>query len=79
MRFTSQASSGGVLEQLFSLGEIPGVLWTPEGAGAPRPVIVMGHGGGHHKQAPDIANTSSTPGSRPPTRHARPPERNWLR
>ena len=56
MSFTSQASSGGVLEQPFFLGEIPGVLWTPEGTGAPRPVIVMGHGGGHHKKAPDIAN-----------------------
>ena len=56
MRFTSQTSSGGVLEQLFSLGEIPGVLWTPEGAGGTRPVILMGHGGGQHKKAPAIAN-----------------------
>jgi dienelactone hydrolase len=55
MRFTSQASSGGVFEQLFSAGEIPGVLWTPEGAGGTRPVIVLGHGGGQHKKAPDIA------------------------
>ena len=54
MRFTSQASSGGVLEQLFSLGEIPGVLWTPYGADGTRPLIVMGHGGGQHKKAPAI-------------------------
>jgi dienelactone hydrolase len=54
MRLTSQASSGGVFEQLFSLGEIPGVLWTPEGADGTRPLILMGHGGGQHKKAPGI-------------------------
>jgi dienelactone hydrolase len=56
MRFISQALSGGVFEQSFSLGEIPGVLWTPEGSHGPRPVILMGHGGGQHKKAPDIAD-----------------------
>ncbi len=55
MRFTSQTSpSGGVCEQLFALGEIPGVLWTPEGAAGTRPLILMGHGGGQHKKAPGI-------------------------
>ncbi|MGW4568385.1 alpha/beta hydrolase [Streptomyces sp. NPDC004561] len=58
MRFTSQASSDGVTETLFTLtftfGEIPGVLWTPDGAVGPRPLILMGHGGGRHKKAPGI-------------------------
>ena len=54
MRFTSETSSGGVCEQLFVLGELPGVLWTPEGAAGRRPVILMGHGGGEHKKAPGI-------------------------
>ncbi|GGT46491.1 dienelactone hydrolase family protein [Streptomyces purpureus] len=54
MRFTSETSSDGVREQLFTLGEIPGVLWTPEGAAGTRPLIVMGHGGGQHKKAPGI-------------------------
>lgn len=54
MRFTSETSSDGVSEQLFALGEIPGVLWTPEGAIGARPLILMGHGGGQHKKAPDI-------------------------
>jgi dienelactone hydrolase len=55
MRFTSETSSGGVREQLFTLGELPGVLWTPQGAAGRRPVILMGHGGGEHKKAPGIA------------------------
>jgi dienelactone hydrolase len=54
MRFTSEASSGGVCEQLFTLGEIPGVLWTPEGAAGTRPLILLGHGGGQHKKAPGV-------------------------
>jgi dienelactone hydrolase len=54
MRFTSETSSGGVVEQLFTLGEIPGVLWTPQGAAGTRPLILMGHGGGQHKKAPGI-------------------------
>ena len=54
MRFISQASSDGVTERLFTLDEIPGVLWTPEEANGTRPLILMGHGGGQHKKAPGI-------------------------
>ncbi len=54
MRFISETLSGGVREQLFTLGEIPGVLWTPEHASGTRPLILMGHGGGQHKKAPGI-------------------------
>lgn len=54
MRFTSETTTDGVTEQLFTLGEIPGVLWTPEGTAATRPLILMGHGGGQHKKAPGI-------------------------
>jgi dienelactone hydrolase len=43
-----------VTEQLFTLDEIPGVLWTPEDAHGTRPLILMGHGGGQHKKAPGI-------------------------
>ncbi|MEV0315584.1 dienelactone hydrolase family protein [Nonomuraea fuscirosea] len=54
MRIISETSSDGVREQLFTLGDIPGVLWTPDGATGTRPLIVMGHGGGQHKRAPGI-------------------------
>ena len=54
MPFTSRTSSDGVTEQLFTLGEIPGVLWTPEDAIGARPLILMGHGGGQHKKAPRV-------------------------
>ncbi|MFH8387735.1 alpha/beta hydrolase [Kitasatospora sp. NPDC018058] len=46
MRFTSeQRLDGGVLEREFTLGEIPGILWTPESASAaaPVPLILLGH------------------------------------
>jgi dienelactone hydrolase len=54
MRFTSHASSDGVLEQVFLVGDIPGALWTPASADGTRPLIVVGHGGGQHKKAPGI-------------------------
>ncbi|RKN22320.1 alpha/beta hydrolase [Micromonospora musae] len=54
MQFTSETSFDGILEQLFTLGDIPGVLWTREGAVGPRPLILMGHGGGQHKKAPGM-------------------------
>ena len=53
-RFISKTSLEGVTEQLFTLTEIPGVLWTPEDASGIRPLILMGHGGGQHKKAPGI-------------------------
>ncbi|MEV0977724.1 alpha/beta hydrolase [Streptomyces sp. NPDC049915] len=58
MRFTSETSFDDVREQLFVLDDIPGALWTPEDASGPRPLIVMGHGGGQHKKAPDVLNTA---------------------
>ncbi|EFL02332.1 conserved hypothetical protein [Streptomyces sp. SPB78] len=55
MRFLSSATAqDGVREQVFSVGEVPGVLWTPEGADGPRPLVLLGHGGGRHKNAPEI-------------------------
>ncbi|MGC0327317.1 dienelactone hydrolase [Streptomyces sp. SAI-170] len=43
MRFTSeQRLDDGVLEREFTLGEIPGTLWTPESA-TPVPLILMAH------------------------------------
>ena len=34
----------GVVEQPFVVGDVPGVLWTPEGSEGPRPLVLMGHG-----------------------------------
>ncbi|WP_416900467.1 hypothetical protein [Micromonospora echinospora] len=44
MRFTSaQRLDDGILEREFTLGEIPGILWTPGPASAPVPLILLGH------------------------------------
>ncbi|NUW46943.1 alpha/beta hydrolase [Nonomuraea rhodomycinica] len=53
MRFTTRTSADGVTERSFTLGEVPGVLWTPDAA-EPRALILIGHGGGQHKQAPSV-------------------------
>ncbi|MEU1423989.1 alpha/beta hydrolase [Kitasatospora sp. NPDC005751] len=44
MRFTSERRlDEGVLEREFTLGEIPGILWTPAAVSAPLPLILLGH------------------------------------
>ena len=44
MHFTSeQRLDDGVLERAFTLGEIPGILWTPASAPASAPLILLGH------------------------------------
>lgn len=53
MRFASeQHLDDGVLEREFTLGEIPGILWTP--GSAPAPLILIGHNGGLHKREPRL-------------------------
>lgn len=55
MRFTSeQRFDDGVLERGFTLGEIPGVLWTPGSASAPAPLILLGHPGGLNMMYPRL-------------------------
>lgn len=56
MQFTSeQRLDDGFLEREFTLGEIPGILWTPGSASAPAPLILLGHPGGLHKMYPRLA------------------------
>jgi len=53
MHFTSeQRLDDGVLERGFTLGEIPGILWTP--TSAPAPLILVGHPGGLRQMYPRL-------------------------
>ncbi|MEU3416561.1 alpha/beta hydrolase [Streptomyces sp. NPDC006658] len=53
MRFTSeQRLDDGVLEREFTLGEIPGTLWTPRST--PAPLILMAHNNGLPKAEPRL-------------------------
>jgi dienelactone hydrolase len=58
MKFTSEVSEFGVTERGFELvvnGErVPGIIWSPEGATGPRPLLLMGHGGTQHKRTEGI-------------------------
>jgi dienelactone hydrolase len=56
MHFTSEPRLGdGVIERDFTLGEIPGILWTPRSASAPVPLILLGHPGGLGQMYPRLA------------------------
>jgi pimeloyl-ACP methyl ester carboxylesterase len=52
VRFTAESSSNGVVERDFTVGEIPGVLWSPASGADRAPLVLMGHGGGTHKKWP---------------------------
>jgi len=53
MHFTSeQRLDDGSLEREFTLGEIPGILWTP--TSSPAPLILLGHPGGLGKMYPRL-------------------------
>lgn len=53
MHFTSeQLFDDGVLEREFTLGDVPGILWTP--ASGPAPLILMGHPGGLRRMHPRL-------------------------
>jgi predicted dienelactone hydrolase len=54
MRITAEAVADGIREQLFTVGDIPGVLWTPAEGTGPRPLVLIGHGGGQHKKEPGV-------------------------
>jgi pimeloyl-ACP methyl ester carboxylesterase len=54
MRFLSETTSDGVSERLFTLDDIPGVLWSPARAAGRFPLVLLGHGGGQHKTAPGL-------------------------
>jgi cephalosporin-C deacetylase-like acetyl esterase len=54
VQITAETSRNGVLERDFTVGEIPGVLWSPASGSDRAPLVVMGHGGGAHKRAPGM-------------------------
>ncbi|MEU6229289.1 alpha/beta hydrolase [Streptomyces sp. NPDC047042] len=54
MHFTSeQRLDDGVLEREFTLGDIPGTLWTPESS-EPAPLVLMAHNNGLPKADPRL-------------------------
>ncbi|MBW3670006.1 MAG: alpha/beta hydrolase [Actinobacteria bacterium] len=48
--------SRGVVEQPFLVGDVPGVLWTPEGSEGARPLVLLGHGATLDKQTPYLVS-----------------------
>ncbi len=64
MEFTRERSADGVAERLFDLtvagDRVPAVIWAPQGAARPRPLVLMGHGGSQHKKIGSLAARART-------------------
>jgi pimeloyl-ACP methyl ester carboxylesterase len=58
MEIIETTSEMGVSESRFDLvvgdEKVPGLLWRPEGATGPRPLVLIGHGGTQHKRVPNV-------------------------
>jgi len=58
MQVSNEVVARGVSERAFDVdveGErVPGILWRPEGAVAPTPLILLGHGGTQDKRAANV-------------------------
>ena len=58
MELQTQSSERGVVEQRFELSvggeKVPGLVWSPEGARDPRPLVLIGHGGTQNKRVPNV-------------------------
>jgi hypothetical protein len=54
LNFIAETSSAGVIDRSFTVGEVPGVLWSPVSVAPRTPLLLMGHGGGLHKRAPGL-------------------------
>ncbi|MEU6553600.1 alpha/beta hydrolase [Streptomyces sp. NPDC046915] len=52
LQFTAETTSNGVIERDFTVGDIPGLLWSPASGADRAPLVLMGHGGGTHKRWP---------------------------
>lgn len=52
LRFSGETSANGLVERDFTVGDVPGVLWSPASGAGRAPLVLMGHGGGTHKKAP---------------------------
>ncbi len=55
LHFTAETLSNGVIERDFTVGEVTGALWSPVSGADRAPLVLIGHGGGQHKNAPAMA------------------------
>src|ERR1700733_4718019 len=64
MEFTDERSAEGVTRRSFELSvdgqTVPAVIWSPEAAKGPRPLVLMGHGGSQHKKTAGIVARART-------------------
>lgn len=54
LQFTADEIRDGVRERDFTVGAVPGVLWSPPPGTQRAPLVLLGHGGGTHKRWPGM-------------------------
>lgn len=59
MQLGAETTTSGVAQREFTVDGVPGVLWVPPGATGPRPLVLLGHGGGQDRYAPGVVARAS--------------------
>jgi alpha-beta hydrolase superfamily lysophospholipase len=54
--FSAATATDGVVEREFTVGEVPGLLWSPAAAVEGAPLVLMAHSGGLSKRSPGITS-----------------------
>ncbi|GAA2510618.1 alpha/beta hydrolase [Winogradskya humida] len=55
LQFTAESTATGMLSRDFTVGDVPGVLWSPAVTTVDHtPLVLMGHGGGTHSKHPSM-------------------------
>jgi pimeloyl-ACP methyl ester carboxylesterase len=52
--FCVKTSADGVVEREFTVGDVPGILWSPVSSAERSPLVLMAHSGGLSKRSPGI-------------------------
>ncbi|WP_085999616.1 alpha/beta hydrolase [Nocardia thailandica] len=55
MSVTSETRADGLVERHFTLGDVPGILWTSGSTTEPAPLILVGHPGGLEAMYPRVS------------------------
>ena len=54
LTFRTETSANGLREREFTVGDIPGILWSPESGPDRAPLVLLGHHGGQDRRAPGM-------------------------
>lgn len=60
MDLVTETASSDLVVRRFTVGDVPGTLWSPPSAAPGTPLVLTGHGGGLHSRHPGVVARAET-------------------